>query len=138
MIISRLSLSASLSKWEFALICDFYWRHSHLCNLINYPADIQMNLGYDIQIVPAHIRAALHKTPIPHHSFTHVRTRVHARMHARTHTHTHTHTHLEGKVGEEPISMEEELSKEGGTIREHARQKKCIFMTHTHHTVHNS
>ena len=137
MIISRLSLSASLSKWEFALICDFYRQHSHLCNLINYPADIQMNLGYDIQIVPAHIRCSItqntYTTPL-----IHTCAHTHACTHAHTHTHTHTHTHLEGKVGEEPISMEGELSKEGGTISEHARQKKCIFMTHTHHAVHNS
>ena len=55
MIFNRLAMSASLSKWEFALICDFYWQLSHLCNVINYPADIQRNLGYDIQIVPTHI-----------------------------------------------------------------------------------
>ena len=90
---------------------------SNLCNLINYSADIQMNLGYDIQIVATYIRCS-----ITQNTYTT----------SLIHTHTHT-THLgavphcvggtpqqvgqgtsvlEERVGEKPTPVEGELSQD--------------------------
>ena len=44
---------------------------------------------------------------------------------------------LEEKAGEEPISVEGELSQEGGTISEHVSQEE-MHLHDSHDTEHNS